>query len=172
MAFDYQICRELFLNAIHAVLEADGDYITSIERTTRGDLPINGLSLEIYPWHEYCTLSIRLSSDKNCYNPVDWQHFEFAPSTSDQISQLCAVAEYAAEVYVPLLEEQPSKARDLAHLIFLAGAEALLNESVAQRLRAFEIDAPTIGNRLQALTLLSTWFLTQMKQSVQTIVKY
>jgi hypothetical protein len=48
-----------------------------------------------------------------------------------------------------LLEgNQTSKARDLAHLIFWIGTEALLDDSVANYLRSLGINAPTIGNKL------------------------
>ncbi|GAC1459174.1 MAG: hypothetical protein NVSMB70_04050 [Chamaesiphon sp.] len=147
--FDYQECREQFLRAIHTTLEAKANYLTSIKRTVRRSSPITGLALEIYPWHHYCAFSIRLNSDKDRYNSADRQHFEFASSNEDNIESLNKVARYITEIYMPLLERNATNdARNIAHLIFLAGAEALLDHSVAHQLCSLGIDASVIDKEL------------------------
>lgn len=172
MVFNCQECRERFLKAIHASLKAKESYILSIERTTPGNLPITGLSFDIYPWHQYCALSLRLTSDQARYEPAEWQHFEFASSQENNIPSLAEAAQYVAEAYLPLLEDdKTSEARDLAHLIFWVGAEALLNDSVANCLRSVGINAPIVRSQLPQDHVFEYMVFDGMERFVPIIVK-
>ena len=140
----------VLLDGLLEALREGGTYISSIERTARGDLPITGLSFELYPWHEYVALSIRVSQDSRDwkYNPADWRHFEFVSSDSCQSEAFRRAAGTVTELYESWDER---KLYEAAHIVFLAAAEALLDERVAALLQALGVGAQTVGDQLRGL---------------------
>ena len=141
----YEACREALLTAIIDALQERADYIASIERTANGDVPVTGIALELFPWHSILELSLRLSSDfplgKSRYDSADWPHFEFTKSC--QSPSIETAISLVTEVYDQ--GEQPNNDLcEMAHLTFMAGAEALLHPNVAHLLNEFGIDAPVL----------------------------
>jgi hypothetical protein len=137
---------------LEALREA-APYISSIERTARGDLPITGLSFELYPWHEYIALSIRGSQASgdgaHWYSQADWEHFEFITSQSCRSEAFRRAAETVTELYESWDE---AKLFEAAHIIFLAAAEALLDKGVGSLLQELGVDAQIVGDELTGLS--------------------
>lgn len=138
-------CREAILDAILDSLGERADYISSIERTANGRIPVTGIALELMPWHGGLGLSLRLSSDfplgKSRYDSADWPHFDF---TDGCVSPSIRAAITLVERIYSLGKLSGNDRCDFAHLTFLAGAEALLHPRVASALNEFGIDAPTL----------------------------
>lgn len=140
----FEACKESMLVAILDSLHEREEYITSIERTALG-LPVTGLAVELAPWHGNFGLSLRLNPDfpqgQFRYESADWPHFNFtegcrSPSIATVESLIVKIYERGKEPNID--------AREMAHLVFLAGAEALLDPTVSQLLNRFGIDAPEL----------------------------
>ncbi|MCE9545891.1 MAG: hypothetical protein K8T25_10290 [Planctomycetia bacterium] len=89
-------------------------------------------------------LSFRLNTDHEAnseyrYSIADWKHYALL-ANEKAFNQ---AREYASRVYAAA--SSPGRARENAHLIYHAAAEALLNPRVARRLVALDIYAPTYG---------------------------
>lgn len=142
MKKEYEQCREILLNAVVSALEEGKQYIVNIERTARGDLPITGIALELAPWHGFVALSLRGQSDfpegQSRYDSADWTHFNFTETFTSSALQ-------KARSFTENLYRQPDESgRERAHIIFLAGAQALLDPKVAESLCCLDIKAPTL----------------------------
>jgi len=146
MKLEFQECRRVLLDATLKALRESADRINAIERTGRGDLPVTGFSLDLFPWFGDMTLSIRISSDWPCgrhaYDIGDWKHHDFLKSWgTDRFKD---AGKFIQAFYQA--GPQPER-RDRAHLVFLAGAEALLDPRVAAQLQLLGIDAPVVEDR-------------------------
>jgi hypothetical protein len=144
MAIDFVECREVLFRGIMEGLRSCETEIRAIERDARGDSLVNGISLDLTPWHGGIGLAFRLQSDPRNDNSADWDYFEFV--SGQTCAALRTAAAYIRDVYRSEGQEGPL---GLAHLIFLAGAEALLDERVAEYLRSLDIDAPVVRERFQ-----------------------
>jgi len=136
-------CRSTLNGAIIDALQDCTGILRSIERTQRNTVPVTGIALELAPWDGWVGLSARLSADfplgKYRYNSADWDYFEFTKdSTAPKLQE---ASDYIKEVY-EFRGLEPERLKEMAHLAFLAGAEALLKPNVAGCLREFDIDAP------------------------------
>ena len=148
MGFDFAECRAVILQGVLAALRPRADAVRAIEQAGGGRLPsITGVALDLTPWHGGVGLALRLSSDPTDearrFSSVEWKHFNFA-STED-CEALVPVGEYIRRAY-------RSKGKrgylDMAHLVFLAGADALLDRKVAAFFRGCGVDAPVVRDRL------------------------
>ena len=145
MTFNFDEARAVLLKGVLEALKDREAAIRAIERTAGGELPVTSVSLDLSPWHEGGVgISLRVSSDPpddySRYSSVEWDHFDFA--SANNCPALATVAEYVRRLY-QAAEDGP----DCAHLIFLAGAEALLDHGVARFFRSLGVDAPTVGDR-------------------------
>ena len=152
LEFDFEHCRSLFVDAVTDSLRQSAGYIASAERNGRGELPVTGLSLDVFPDHGDITLSLRLSSDtydfEKLYSPADWRHFQFVSSHEHDFAPLQAAVAYMRKVYEPFAEVDSDEATEIGHLTFLAAAHALLDESVCETLKSLDIDAPLWGGEM------------------------
>jgi hypothetical protein len=141
MKHDFAECRRVLFDATLKALRESSTFINSIERTPRGDLPVTGISLDLYPWHGAMTLSLRLSSDfplgGHRYDIGDWKHHDFPRAWETTFFQ--EAGRFLQRFYQAGGQDE---FQVRAHLIFLAGAEALLDPRVAQELQSLGIDAP------------------------------
>jgi hypothetical protein len=162
----YETCREAILAAIIDSLNERADYIASIQRTARGSVPVSGIALELFPWHGGLGLSLRLDSDfplgQSRYDSADRPHFDF---TNDCVSPSIQVAiSLVTEIYSR--GNEPGKdLRDMAHLAFMAGAEALLDPNVSRLLNEFEIEAPELTDEF--VTSPFQYIVTDADQTVK-----
>jgi hypothetical protein len=146
MPIDFAECRQVLFYGIMEGLRSREAAIRAIEPTGRGDMPVNGISLDITPWHGGAGLSLRLFSDPHSgeqrYNSADWTHFDF-------VSQQNCPALHTAGDFIRTAYNSGGKkgCLSMAHLAFLAGADALLDKRVAKYLRSLDIQAPVIGER-------------------------
>lgn len=146
MAFDFARCRSVLVQGILDALNSQASVIASITRTPNVEFPISGISLDMAPWHGGIGLALRQVSEfehNRRYNSADWEHFDLVSNTTFPGLQPAAVFIYDA--YVSEGEDSPAR-HEMAHLVFLAGAEALLDARVANRLCEIGVNAPVYGN--------------------------
>jgi len=150
MTFDFTTCRRVLLKGVLAGLRSRAKKIQTIERGGGGQLPtITGVSLDLAPWHGGVGLSLRVSSDPSDpgrrLSSVEWKHFGFL--SAENYPALEPVGDYLAQCY---RAKGQRGNLDMAHLIFLAGADALLDRKVAQCLQEAGVDAPAIRAKLES----------------------
>src|SRR3954465_14335173 len=73
---------------------------------------VNGIAFNVYPWHEYCALSVRCGDERNEHNSAEWKHHEFA--RIGETSSFAAVARWYGAT--------DGEAALRAHRIFCASA--------------------------------------------------
>ena len=138
----------IILNGILGGINGCQDIIKSIEKTGRGDMPVTGIALELFPWHGEFGLSLRLSDEfpmaDSRYDSADWKYFNF--TTEREIESIISTKQFVANLYESEFGEDCSS-QDIAHLLFFSGAMALIDPKVTSALREFDIDAPFIGNQ-------------------------
>jgi hypothetical protein len=145
MAFNFSQCQSLILQGILEGLRLRADKIAEIaadEKIPNVEFPIDGVSLDLVPWHGGLGVSLRLRSEHEPdirYCNVEWTYFDLV--SHDNCPALQRAADFVQKAYTS--ENSNSSAREMAHLIFLAGAEALLDPRVAQHLLEFGINALT-----------------------------
>ena len=141
--FDFTECRGILLKGALAALRFKEKAIKAI----KADAIITGVALDLAPWHGGVGMALRLSTDPRDdyarYSSVEWEHFNFV--SKEGCKALVPVGQYIRQTY-----EARGKRwyLDLAHLIFLAGAEAMLDRKVARYLQTLGIDAPVVRDRL------------------------
>ena len=140
MAFGFSRCRDLILQGILAGIQQRADEIARIARESR----VTGISLDLVPWHRGLGISIRQGTEhwEFRYWPADWANFDVV--SNETCAELQRAVEFIHEAYVS--ENSNHLAREMAHMIFLAGAEALLDSRVAMALAELGIDAPVCGD--------------------------
>jgi hypothetical protein len=160
-------CREAILTAIVDSLQERSDYIASIDRTQRGEIPVSGIALELFPWYGGLGLSLRLTSDfpmgNSRYDSADWTHFDFtngckSPSIEAAISTVTRIYNRGKSAGNDL--------RDMAHLTFFAGSEALLHPKVFDSLNELGINAPLITDRF--VTSAFQYIVTDADETVKS----
>jgi hypothetical protein len=142
MAFNFSQCQSLILQGILEGLRLHADKIAAIEKVPNVEFPVSGVSLDLVPWHGALGVSLRLCTEHEPelrYCNVEWAYFDLVSNANCPRLQLAA--DFVQKAYAS--ENSNSTAREMAHLIFLAGAEALLDPQVAQLLVELGINAPT-----------------------------
>jgi hypothetical protein len=148
MAFDYSQCHSLILDGILEGLRLRADEVAEIAAEVKSpqvEFPIDGVSLDLVPWHAALGVSFRLHTERDPdirYCNVEWSYFNVVSNQS--CSGLQRAADFIHAAYTS--ENSSSLAREMAHLIFFAGAEAILDPRVAQTLVKLGINAPTYEN--------------------------
>jgi hypothetical protein len=136
-----QVLQTALRDAVLSSLELAAPKLRKIKHI---DMEINGVSLDIYPWHEYFALSFRDSGNTVRYNSADWKYYELVSSQENKAPPIKKAAELITRSYTEA-EDNGLQLTEAAHLIFLAGAEVLLNRAVATKIRASGLEAPIIG---------------------------
>lgn len=140
MAFRFSRCRDLIVQGILAGIRLRADEIASIAKEH-----VTGISLDLVPWHSAIGLSFRTgmehcSEDRYCN--VEWAYFGVV--SNETCAEFQQAVDFVHEAYTS--ETSNHLAREMAHLIFLAGAEALLDPHVALAFSALGIEAPVCGS--------------------------
>jgi hypothetical protein len=141
MAFNFPRCRSLILQGILKGIRLRADEIASIAKEDE----VTGISLDLVPWHRALGLSLRQCTDhvpEVRYCNVEWAYFDLVSNRTCPELQLAA--DFIHEAYTS--ENSNHAAIEMAHLIFLAGAEALLDAKVATACTELGIDAPICGD--------------------------
>jgi hypothetical protein len=156
MAFNFEQCRSLLLDATLAELEANKSTILKIPGFESAGFGlcrrVSAICLDIAPWHRGFDLALRDDDEKwddRIRNSVgDWKLYPLwrASDPRDLPSNPAreALEELFEREYGAI--EDPTIAREIAHLMFLAGAEALLDHSVTTLLRQYQIEAPYVDD--------------------------
>src|ERR1051325_11255114 len=122
MAFNFAQCRSLILEGVLEGLRQRANEIAAIAAEVKGlhaEFPIDGVSLDLVPWHAALGLSFRLYSERDPairYCNVQWTYFDAIPDGAG----LQRAADFIHTAYTS--ENSNSLAVEMAHLIFLAGA--------------------------------------------------
>jgi hypothetical protein len=153
MNFNFERCRSLLLDATLAEMTAHKSIFEQLAGYESGSsecrVQTSAISLCIEPWHGTFDLGLRDDDEKwdNAirYSVGDWKLYpvggiEHARSVRETI----AIQTYIEQTYGSVGDAH--KARETAHLIFLAAAEALLDVAVTTQLRKYQIDAPYVDD--------------------------
>lgn len=128
----YQKCRELFRVGVIDALELCKPHVIRLfVESDEGSRSLKGFALDILPWHTQACIAFRLESDPPPHEMGDWEHYQFFYDlTGCESDALGDAAAFAGDMY-----SNPPPGIDggaMTHLILLAGAEALLDKSVAE----------------------------------------
>ncbi len=155
----YDDCKHTIRSYVVEALNESAEYIRKVTQGTEETQTITGIALDICPWHEDIGLSLRLHSEYYAlgemrndmawrYNSANWAHFGFTDNF--EIPSLSGANRLIAEIYEQgdgdsedhgIVSPSP---RDFAHLIFMAGADALLDTDISTILNNLGIDAPDV----------------------------
>jgi hypothetical protein len=141
MAFVFSQCRDLILHGILAGIWLRTDAIARIALEKQA----SGVSLDLVPWHSALGLSIRQRTEHGAdirYCNVDWEYCDLV--SNQTCPELQRAADFIHEAYTS--EDSNDVAKEMAHMIFLAGAEALLDAQVAMAFSKLGINAPVCGD--------------------------
>jgi hypothetical protein len=141
MDFDFDECTRILHKGLVSGLAARGDQIRNLHATE----PLRAVSYDVVPWHPRLSVSFRLESESNwgaSANFADWKHDYFVGETDSE--SLVEARRYIEAAYKQGEGDTGTRCQEIAHLIFLSAAHALLAEDVAVTLRSFGIDAPHI----------------------------
>jgi hypothetical protein len=151
MAFNFEQCRSLLLDATLAELQANRATILKIPGFEAGGLEfrrhVSAICLDIAPWHRSFDLAFRDDDEKwddRIRNSIgDWKLYPLRGAVGQpSTDQRAALEEFFDREYGTI--ENTNSAREIAHLMFLAAAEALFDHSVTTLLRQYQIDAPYV----------------------------
>ncbi len=140
MAFNFARCQDLILQGILAGIQLRAEKLARIA----AEAQVTGIALDLVPWHRALGLSIRQATEhweEDRYCSVEWAYFNVV--SNQTCSELQRAVEFIHEAYVS--EDSNHTAIEMAHLIFLAGAEALLDPRVAASFNEVGINAPVCG---------------------------
>jgi hypothetical protein len=143
MTFDYPKCRSVLYESLIAALTEHCERI----RKLNADDKFWAISYDVIPWDPYLGVAFRLESEfaETSLNSADWKHSHFIEDMSTPA--LHPARDFVFQRYQAATGE-PSQCQEIAHLIFLAAGDALLDESVALLLQSVGVMAPVIGDKL------------------------
>ena len=143
MNFPLKQCEAVFQAELGEALSANEDRVKEMVES-EGASSMDGVSFDILPWHDFVCLSFRTNQDepdqiRYRYSPADWKHYEFV---SEPFS---ATRELVSKMY----ESPPNglEAAQVAHLIYVAAAEALMAPTVSSALRDCGLNAPDVMDK-------------------------
>ncbi len=145
---DIEAMKKKFLAAILELLDSSKITFDAIPKMGGKILSVTGISLDIYPWNEYFALSLRNTEkthNQHRYSPAEWNYFEFATSLQS-LSQPLVEAVALMTTEYDAATDAGLDSTEASHLMFIAGAEALLDPAVAKKLRTYGIEAPLIDD--------------------------
>lgn len=145
--FDYGRCKELILDGILESLEQRKVDLMALPKHPIGSSQICGMSLDIFPWHNSIQISF---CDNNAQFReeyiAEWKYFDFISSASEDYQSLRIASDYVSSFWNAGYDDSEDEEYDIelrlkAHIIFLAGAEAVLDKQVAQLLQLYGLDS-------------------------------
>jgi len=123
---------------------------------------VDGISFEMIPnaYQNYSAISFRQGNDyKNYeslkYSPADWVHYSLLDYKTSKSEKFKEVSEFIFQLYEEIenkTEKYDKLQMDINHLIFIAVAEAVLQPTVAEKLREFGFHASVITNTPDSYT--------------------
>ena len=133
--FDFDECVGVFLQSLLGALAEHGQRIESLNQDER----LQAISFDILPWDPYIGIAFRtLNEPIDTDHSADWVHSHFIGEINCRA--LHPALEFASNAYQAVLKE-PGKCQEVAHLLFVAAAVALLDDRVAQLLQSFGVAA-------------------------------
>lgn len=144
MLLNYDDCRDVFYHALMSALQEHSDSICKLHETEE----LWAISYDIIPWHPYIAIAFRIRSESDYPTSIvsaGWKHSEFIGEYNCE--SLLPPRNFAHQAYGSVADS-PKQCQEVAHLIYLAAADALLDPGVAIHLQSLGIDAPVIGDTL------------------------
>ena len=148
MKFEFSKCRGLVLEAILAELDVGAGRFTPDNDSGEDKIAassVSGIGLDFSPWHRQLMLGLREQEkwdEAIRYRIGDWKYYPLnKPDFPPSLPQTAAAADFAGDVYDSAAEMRPI---EVAHLMFLAAAKALVDPAVTDRLQQLGNDAPFI----------------------------
>lgn len=143
MKFKFAECRKVLHRALVEALAENSGRIRELQKTEE----IWAISYDILPWDPYVGIAFRVKSESghdSSLNSSGWNHSHFIEDIS--CKHLKPARDYTHTAYGSASGGLSSQ--EIAHLIFLAAADALLDESIASLLQSFGVNAPVIEDSL------------------------
>ena len=144
MNFNLTECRKVLHNDLMNALTAKREAIRDLHKVEE----LWAISYDIIPWDPYIGIAFRLESESGFNASLksgDWKHSHFIEDCTSK--ELVPARDYVHAQFQSAGDDG-KRAQEMAHLIFLAAADALLDESVALLLQSAQINAPVIGDTL------------------------
>ncbi|QDU96613.1 hypothetical protein [Lignipirellula cremea] len=146
----YARCQELFRLGLLDALEICRPHVErmmeegELSNDASHEHAVRGIALDIFPWFTQAAIALRVRSDPETPHLAKWRHYDFFSDLIIVESEAMGeAAQYAADVW----KDPPAGVEmgDAAHLTFLAGAEALLDDSVQEKLcRILRVDRDSV----------------------------
>lgn len=133
MDFDYHVFRRLARKSICGALSENMDAIREFDKKQGA----NAISFDLIPWQAFVSISFRGREDDDeiAHRPGDWSGYELiGEHNADEF--LDPVAEYAMRAY-DSVQKYPARCQKMAHVIYMAAADALMCPRVGQLLEPF-----------------------------------
>ena len=146
MGFPFDECLEVLRNALTVSLDEHGPTIRELNRAES----FGAATYDILPWDPYLGVGFRLESEPyDSTNSADWKHGRVISAWNSPT--IAAAQDYLHRVYRGFRQGADcdgDSLQEAAHLIFLAGAQALLDPRIALQLQGLGVAAPIIGDTM------------------------
>jgi hypothetical protein len=145
MDFNFDECRAVLHRSLMDALSEHSQAIRELNSAER----LMAISYDILPWDPYIGVAFRLESETGTdppLGPADWQHSHFIEDLD--CPALHPARDYTQQLYTEIGGGGGTSAQEIAHLIYLAAADAILDESVATLLESAGVQAPFVGSSL------------------------
>lgn len=140
--FDYDKFRRLARKAVCGAIERNIKEVLKFDKKHRA----NAVSFDLIPWQAFVSISFRggKDADEICHRPGDWTGYELiGEHNADKF--LDPVSEYIMHAYDSVCTN-PTKCQEVAHVIYMAAADALMCPKVGKLLEP--IGAHTIRKQI------------------------
>jgi hypothetical protein len=143
MKFDFTECRSILHRALIDGLAANSSRIRALQAKEE----IWAIAYDIIPWDPYIGVAVCLKNeiDRSGLHSGGWKNSHFIENISTKAFD--SAVEYTFQAYESVSED-PKRCQDVARLIYLAAADALLDEGVAVLLQSLGVNAPVIRDKL------------------------
>ena len=146
----YQAAANSMRDDLIRALRAAKTEFEAIPVTPRGHRSIAGMSLELFVQEGYVQVSLRTDDDKWKSRTIgDWQFAGFLSSVEGPCErEMRRIAKTMKSLYSQIPKNDAYGRADRCHMIYLAAAEAIMDEHVVGVLNSYMIEAPVFGDAL------------------------
>ena len=144
MAFPFDECVEILRSSLIEALTVHGETLRDLNRVE----PFLAMTFDILPWDPYLGIGFRIEAEStgvSLTHSADWKHGRLIGDWNS--TAIASAQEFIHRAY-KTLGDGGDEMQEAAHLIFLAGADALLDERVAVQLQSLGVKAPIRGDTL------------------------
>jgi hypothetical protein len=148
--FNYSTVVATLCDQLVLALQSAAPWFEALPVTPRGYRAYSGMSLDLHIQHGYVEVSLRTSGERANERYIgDWSHSGFLSSLNGPCdNEMGQIAATIMKKYSEVGEDDLRGQADRRHLLFLAGAEALLQREISEILNGYRIEAPYFGSEL------------------------